>query len=120
MKGMLFALALSFSAAASGQTPVLDQARAAGQVGERYDGYLGLGANASAALRNQVATINIRRRKIYSDFAASRRVSPQEVGITAGCQLLERVGIGEAYMHSDGAWRRRLAGQPAPVPDYCR
>lgn len=120
MKRIFFALALGIGAAAAGQTPMLDQARAAGQVGERYDGYLGLGANASATLRNQVATINIRRRKIYSDFAASRQVSPQEVGITAGCQLLGRVGIGEAYMHSDGVWRRRLAGQAAPLPDYCR
>lgn len=120
MKAIFFALALGLGTAASGQTPTVDQARAAGQVGERYDGYLGLGSNASAALRNQVATINMRRRKIYSDFAASRRVSPQEVGVTAGCQLLGRVGTGEAYMLSDSVWRRRAAGQAAPLPDYCR
>jgi hypothetical protein len=23
------------------------------------------------------------------------------------------------YMLSDGKWRRRAAGQPAPVPGYC-
>ena len=43
-----------------------------------------------------------------------------EVGITAGCQLLARVKVGEAYMLADGVWRRRAAGQPVPVPDYCR
>jgi hypothetical protein len=47
-------------------------------------------------------------------------VTPQDVGITAGCQLLARVGEGQAYMFADGAWRRRGVGQPAPVPDYCR
>ncbi|MEO6312615.1 MAG: YdbL family protein [Sphingomicrobium sp.] len=102
------------------QTPLVDQARAVGQVGERYDGYLGLGANATAAVRTQVSTINIRRRSLYSNFAATHRVSPQEVGITAGCQLLARVDVGEVYLLSDGVWRRRLAGQAAPVPDYCR
>ena len=79
-----------------------------------------LPAPSSAPVRSQVATINIQRRSLYSNLAASKGVSPQDVGITAGCQLLARVGVGEAYMLGDGAWRRRAAGQAAPVPDYCR
>ncbi len=106
--------------AAVAQTPAADVARASGIVGERYDGYMGFAAAPSAALRSQVSTINIRRRALYSNLAASRGVSPQEVGITAGCQLLARVGVGEAYMLGDGVWRRRATGRPTPVPDYCR
>lgn len=98
----------------------LAQARAAGQVGERYDGYLGYAAQPSSALvRSQAEAINIRRRALYTDLARRRGVSPQEVGITAGCTLLGRVAAGEAYLLSDGVWRRRGVGQPAPVPDYC-
>jgi len=41
------------------------------------------------------------------------------VGVTAGCELLGRVAIGEAYMLQDGRWRRRAAGESAPRPDYC-
>jgi uncharacterized protein YdbL (DUF1318 family) len=67
-----------------------------------------------------VASINIRRRSLYSNLAASRGVSPSDVGITAGCQLLARVGVGEAYLWTEGGWRRRAPGQPAPVPSYCR
>ena len=104
---------------AATQTPAVDAARAAGTVGERYDGYLGATAGAPAAVRSQVAAINIQRRALYSRLAASKGVSPQDVGITAGCQLLARVGVGEAYMWADGAWRRRPAGHGA-VPDYCR
>jgi uncharacterized protein YdbL (DUF1318 family) len=89
-------------------------------VGERYDGYLGIAGSPSAAIRSQVSTINIQRRSLYTKLAASKGVSPQDVGITAGCQLLARVGVGEAYMWADGAWRRRVAGQSAPIPDYCR
>jgi uncharacterized protein YdbL (DUF1318 family) len=121
----LFVLAAVAGAAtaampAAAQTPAVDAARQAGIVGERYDGYLGLGPASSPGLRNQVAAINIRRRSLYSNLAASRGVSPQEVGITAGCQLLARVQVGQAYLLADGQWRRRLPGQPSPVPDYCR
>jgi uncharacterized protein YdbL (DUF1318 family) len=105
---------------APAQTPAINAARQAGLVGERYDGYLGMGAGASATLRSQVGAINIRRRTLYINLAASRRVSAQEVGITAGCTLLARVAVGEVYMLQDGVWRRRAAGQGAPVPDYCR
>jgi uncharacterized protein YdbL (DUF1318 family) len=119
MRGLVL-IALLAAAPAAAQTPAMDAARATGVVGERYDGYLGAAGAASAVVRSQVATINIQRRSLYTRFAASKGVSPQDVGITAGCQLLARVGVGEAYVSADGTWRRRSAGQPAPVPDYCR
>lgn len=115
------ALALAVPAAAqSGQA--LANARAAGQVGERFDGYLGYAspsATIPGAARSQTEGVNIRRRALYTGLAQRRGVSPGEVGITAGCTLLGRVAIGEAYLLSDGVWRRRGPGQRAPVPDYC-
>jgi len=111
--------ALMMGGAALAQSPAVNAARQAGSVGERYDGFLGFAVAPSATLRGQVDAVNIRRRSLYSNLAASRGVSPQEVGITAGCQLLRRVQVGEAYMLPDGAWRRRPAGQAPAVPDYC-
>ena len=120
MRHLLLCAALAATALpAAAQTPAISAARAAGAVGERFDGYMGYAVVPSAALRSQVETINIRRRALYSNLAASRGVSPQEVGITAGCQLLRRVGVGQAYMLSDGVWRRRAAGQAVPRPSYC-
>jgi len=116
----IFLLLSLLAAPAGAQSPAVDAARAAGQVGERYDGYLGVAAPVSGAVRSQVATINIRRRSLYSNLAASKGVSPADVGITAGCQLLARVTVGEAYLWNDGVWRRRSTGQTAPVPAYCR
>ena len=113
-------LALCLAVPAGAQTPAVDAARASGAGGERYDGYLGVAGVVSAPVRSQVARINIQRRSLYSRLAASKGASPQDVGITAGCQLLASVGVGEAYMLSDGAWRRRAAGQGSPAPDYCR
>jgi uncharacterized protein len=119
MRKLLLLIAL-LAAPSIAQTPAVNAARAAGGVGERYDGYMGVASSVSGAVRSQVATINIKRRSLYSNLAASKGVSPQDVGITAGCQLLARVVVGEAYMWADGVWRRRAAGQAAPIPNYCR
>jgi uncharacterized protein YdbL (DUF1318 family) len=119
MRKLVF-LCLALGAPAAAQTPAIDSARSAGAIGERYDGYVGVAAPVSGAVRSQVATTNIRRRSLYSRLAAAKGVSPQEVGVAAGCQLLARIGVGEVYLWADGKWRRRGPGQTAPVPDYCR
>ena len=113
-------VALALAGPAVAQTAPVDTARATGAVGERFDGYIGIAAPVSGLVRSQVSTINIRRRSLYSSLAARKGASPQDVGVTAGCTLLARTPVGGSYMLSDGAWRRRAAGQAAPVPDYCR
>ena len=99
------------------------EARDAGQVGERFDGYLGYAVPSSAlsaGVRRQTEGINIRRRSLYTDLGTSRGASPSEIGITAGCTLLGRVAVGQAYLLGDNVWRRRGSSQSAPVPDYCK
>ncbi len=93
-------------------------AKRAGQIGERYDGYIGYVGVPSAALRRQVDAINIRRRSLYSGLAARKGVSPQEVGVTAACSLLRRINAGEYYLSGQGGWQRYSVGQ-SPVPAYC-
>jgi uncharacterized protein YdbL (DUF1318 family) len=121
--GVARAAALALLVGASpvvAQTPAVDAARAAGSVGERFDGYLGIAAAVPGPVRSQVASINIQRRALYTNLAASKGVSPNDVGITAGCELLGRVGVGQAYMLGDGAWRRRAPGHGVTKPAYCR
>lgn len=124
MKKYLLALALLASVAVPASAPAQDPAailaaRRSGLIGERYDGYVGIvNANAPAELRRQVAALNIRRRTLYSNLAARKGVSPEEVGITAACSLLRRINIGEYYLPGQGGWRRVAPGQ-SPVPNYC-
>jgi len=120
MRTLAVLAAAALAGPALAQTPAVDAARSAGAVGERYDGYLGIAAPVSAAVRSQVASINIRRRSLYSSLAARKGASPQDVGVTAGCQLLARLGVGQSYLLADGVWRRRAAGQGSVAPDYCR
>jgi uncharacterized protein YdbL (DUF1318 family) len=116
-------LALAFvglGCAAAAQSPVLDSAIRAGQVGERYDGYMGFVSAPSDALRRQVAAVNLRRRNLYIDLASRRNVSADAVGLAAACELLAQLPAGHAYLLRDSAWRTRAPGQPPPVPSYCR
>ena len=106
--------------AAAQSSPAIRAAKAAGQVGERYDGFLGYASYLPTAVRKEVDAVNIRRRAHYSNLAAVRGVSPQDVGVTAGCVTLRSVQVGEAYLLADNRWRRRAAGESAPVPSYCK
>lgn len=118
----LFVAATALSAAAPGsaQSPALAQAIQAGQVGERWDGYMGISGDASPEARRQVSAINIQRRKLYIEMSARRNVTAELVGMATACQLLSNLPAGEAYMLNDGAWHRRAAGQTVPLPAYCR
>ena len=95
------------------------QARGAGVIGERFDGYLGFVTTPSEALRRQVNSINIRRRALYANLARQKGVTTEEVGITATCTLFTRIPVGGYYLTSDRGWLRRGAGQAAPRPAYC-
>ena len=121
MRGLLYlaALGLAVPTAAPAQDPAtIIAAKRAGQIGERYDGYIGYVISPSAGLRRQVDAINIRRRSLYHRLAASKGVSPEEVGITAACSLLRRIGAGEYYLQGQGGWQRYAPGR-SPVPSYC-
>jgi hypothetical protein len=104
----------------SAQSPQLAAAIAAGEVGERFDGYMGFVGEPSAALRPQVNAINLRRRNLYIELATRRNVTADVVGLATACTLLAQVPVGEAYMLNDRVWRRHSSGEPVPVPSYCR
>lgn len=123
MRALVLAAALLVvPAVAAAQAPAaVADARARGLVGERFDGYLGVvAAEADEPLRNRVQAVNIRRRALYSDLAERRGASVEQVAMTAACQLLPTVHVGERYLASDKVWRTRVAGQELLVPDYCR
>jgi len=114
------AAAILVAAPAMGQPTAVAQAVQAGQVGERYDGYMGFVGDPSAELRRQVSAINLRRRNLYIQLAERRNVTAQLVGMATACQLLSQLTVGEAYQLSDGVWRRYSSGQKVTLPGYCR
>lgn len=125
MRHLKFLAVAAFAAAVPAVAPAqqgyaeLAAARRAGQVGERYDGYLGIASRPAPVVVRQVNAINIRRRSLYVDLGRRRGVTPQVAGLATGCELLTRVQVGEAYLLQDGVWRRRQPGQVIAQPSYC-
>lgn len=117
------ALALAApSWAQSGGDSVIAQSRAAGQVGEQADGYLGFvpGASISADLRGRVEQNNIQRRALYTRRASERNVSVNEMAAAVACEVFERrIAVGERYRNEGGQWRQRTASAPVEMPSFC-
>lgn len=114
------AMLAAISPAAAQTSPALGTAIASGQIGERYDGYMGIAGAVSPEVRRQVSAVNIERRALYTRLAVQRRVNTQVVGLATGCQLIAKLAAGQSYMTADGTWHRLAAGQRPPSPNYCR
>jgi len=116
------ALALATPASAQAADPVLAAARAAGQVGEQADGYLGVvpGASISADVRGHVDQNNIRRRALYTSRAQERNATVNEMAAAVACEVFSgRIAVGERYRNEQGQWRQRTASSPVQVPSFC-
>jgi uncharacterized protein YdbL (DUF1318 family) len=102
-------------AQAEPRDPAYSAARAAGQVGEKMDGYLGV-IGGGAELRAMVDDLNIKRRAIYSQKAQSQHATVEEYAFTSGCLLIAQTAPGEKYQAPDGSWQTRGSGPPQRDP----
>lgn len=91
--------------------------KAAGQAGEKIDGYLGVVGDAPPSVRDQVQAINIKRRALYTRLAQQRGATIEEVAAKTGCELIERLPAGQMY-NTGGGWTRHDGGRPQ-LPAYC-
>tara|TARA_B100001057_G_scaffold357923_1_gene360005 strand:+ start:1274 stop:1675 length:402 start_codon:yes stop_codon:yes gene_type:complete len=96
--------------------PAYAAARAAGQVGEKMDGYLGVVGSETPELKRIVNDINIKRRAVYSERAQANNATLEEYALTAGCQAILATKPGEKYQAPDGSWQTRGAGAPMRDP----
>ena len=113
LSGVALGMLLSaMPAAAETGNPAYNAARAAGQVGEQVDGYLGFPSSPSADVRRTADDVNIKRRAIYAERAEVNHSTIEEYAFTTGCRLILKTRPGEKYQAPDGAWRTRTAEVP--------
>ncbi|MGH6652609.1 MAG: YdbL family protein [Sphingopyxis sp.] len=105
------AVALMVPAAMAQRDPAYEAARAAGQVGEQPDGYLGYASTPTPAVRAIVDDINIKRKAAYTSGAPAGSTVEQFAFVT-GCNLIAKTKPGEKYMAPDKSWQTRDAGAP--------
>lgn len=102
----------SVVAHAEGRSPEYAAARAAGQVGEQQDGYLGIIGSPSPAIAAMVRDLNNKRRQVYTEGAATSKSTVQEYATATACRLLAETRPGEKYQAPDGSWQTRGAAMP--------
>ena len=107
ISAVLLLLCIALPAAAQS----LDQAKAAGQVGERIDGFVGVvDANAPGDVRAMVDRVNAERRQKYAGIAAERATRSQVKAIGAALEAIARAAqAGRSAVDEDLAFHRAIA-----------
>ena len=103
---LTLALAFVLALPLAGQIPAawaqsLDDLRAAGKVGERYDGLAVALSNDAKAV---VKEVNAKRQQIYEQKAASQGVSADQVGRVYAQQIFKKAPKGTKFQTEDGKW----------------
>jgi uncharacterized protein YdbL (DUF1318 family) len=102
---VLLAVGLAIGPAQAG---ALEDAKAAGLVGERIDGYLGVvDSGAPASVKSLVDQINAEREAAYARIAQKQGAPVAAVAQIAGKKLIERAPSGEYVMGAEGQWQRK-------------
>lgn len=115
--GLLAVGALALTVPAQAQRdPAYAAARAAGKVGEKVDGYLGIVGAPTQELQRLVDDINIKRRAVYAQKAQENNATLEQYALTAGCQAIARTAPGEKYQAPDGSWKTRTSAPPERDP----
>lgn len=81
----------------------LDDLRAAGKIGERYDGFA---VARDPALADMVKDINAKRREIYQEQAQKQGVPIEQVGMVYASELLEKLPSGTWFLTQGDEWKR--------------
>ena len=119
MRRTMIALLLLTTATATWaeeRDPAYAAARAAGQVGEQPDGYLGVVGAGTPTLKALVAKINIQRKAVYTQRSAASGSTIEELAFVSGCNLIAKTAAGEKYLTPDGRWLTRTAEAPTRDP----
>lgn len=103
---LLSALALTLTAFGTANAAPIDDAKAACQVGERIDGYLGVvdGASPPAAAARRMREINQARAAAYADLARKNGVTVDVTAKLTAEKLINKAPSGHCVQVGDGDW----------------
>ena len=102
---VLFLTIMSIAVATAYAGP-LDDAKAAGLVGEMADGYVGA-VTGDASVQALINEVNSGRKAKYAEIAGKRGAPVEAVAAIAGKKLIERAGTGQFVMGNDGQWTKK-------------
>lgn len=104
--GLCLAVALPV-AAQERRKMELDAPRAAGQVGERFDGYAVARSTAPPNVVALVEQVNARRRSYYQQKAAEQSAPVDAVGRIYAAKIIESLPAGAWVLLENGKWMQK-------------
>lgn len=100
-------LAIGVAATPALASPLSD-AKAAGYLGERADGYVGVVSSSAPSSAQALAKkINLQRKEKYRSIAKRNKTSLGAVEAVVGEKLIKRAGRGEYVKGRNGRWQRK-------------
>jgi uncharacterized protein YdbL (DUF1318 family) len=93
--------------AARAQSRPLDAPRAAGTVGERFDGYALARGAVTPDVANLIAQVNAERRALYEQRAKSENVPVEAIGKIYAGEIVKSAPAGTWFLSEAGQWTRK-------------
>jgi uncharacterized protein YdbL (DUF1318 family) len=101
-------MALAMMFALPAMADALDDARAAGLIGERPDGLVApVSPNAPANIQSLVQSVNAQRMEKYQQIANEKGVPADQIGAITAEKIIAKLKPGWYYMDSSGNWVRK-------------
>jgi uncharacterized protein YdbL (DUF1318 family) len=95
------------SAGAQSTARLLDAPRAAGTVGERYDGYAVARGAVPADIASLVGQVNAERRAVYEQRAKSEGVPVAAIGKIYAGEIMKSAPAETWFLGENGTWTRK-------------
>lgn len=107
--GLLLAAALILLPAGDvARADALDDGRAQGTIGERFDGYAAIrDPSASPSTRKLVEDINAKRRQLYNQVSTREGTTIDAVGRIYAREITDNVPSGTWILRENGQWVRK-------------
>lgn len=86
------------------QAGALDDLRASGAIGERFDGLVEARDPSASGTAD---TVNAKRRAVYAEKAAAQGVEPSQVGQVYAAEIFKTLPPGSWVMRQGGNWVRK-------------
>ena len=105
--GLSGVLAVAPFGGARAQSRLLDAPRAAGSVGERFDGFAVVRGAPTPDVAALVEQVNAERRTIYAQRAQADKATPDAVGKVYALEILKSAPKNTWFLSEQGQWTQK-------------
>ncbi len=103
----LFLALLGYPPSGRAESRLLDAPRAAGIVGERFDGYAVARGTVTPDVAALIEKVNTERRAVYAARASSENVPIEAIGKIYAAEIMKSAPAGTWFLSESGQWVKK-------------